>query len=69
MKFSAGGPGSSRQLNMLIGKNVEAGRLVAGLRTRSGQLDELASARAREDAEEIYVYFDMPEPAYGIQLV
>src|SRR5229473_1707058 len=26
MKFSAGGPGSSRQLNMLIAKNVEAGR-------------------------------------------
>jgi 5-deoxy-glucuronate isomerase len=32
MKFSAGGPGSSRQLNMLIAKNVEAGRLVAGPR-------------------------------------
>jgi len=30
LKFSAGGPGSSRELNMLIAKNVEAGRLVAG---------------------------------------
>jgi len=30
LKFSTGGPGSSRQLNMLIAKNVEAGRLVAG---------------------------------------
>src|ERR1700683_1361098 len=30
MKFSAGGPASSRKLNMVIAKNVEAGRLVAG---------------------------------------
>src|SRR5258708_14050802 len=31
LKFVAGGPGSSRELNMLIAKNVEAGRLVAGV--------------------------------------
>src|SRR5258707_3492096 len=30
LKFATGGPGSSRELNMLIAKNVEAGRLVAG---------------------------------------
>src|SRR5260370_38175799 len=30
LKFVTGGPGSSRELNMLIAKNVEAGRLVAG---------------------------------------
>src|SRR5258708_31013854 len=31
MKFSAGGPGSSRQLNMLIAKNVEAGSPLGGV--------------------------------------
>lgn len=30
LKFSTGGAGSSRELNMVIAKNVEAGRLVAG---------------------------------------
>jgi 5-deoxy-glucuronate isomerase len=30
LKFSTGGSGSSRQLHMLLAKNVEAGRLVAG---------------------------------------
>src|SRR5258708_2647585 len=30
LKFVAGVPASSRELNMLIAKNVEAGRLVAG---------------------------------------
>jgi 5-deoxy-glucuronate isomerase len=33
LKFVAGGPGSRRELNMLIAKNVEAGRLVAGFTT------------------------------------
>ena len=46
LKFVTGGPGSSRELNMLIAKNVEAGRLLPGYALRSGQVDELASARA-----------------------
>jgi len=65
-----GGPGSSRELNMLIAKNVEAGRLVQVSLTPIRKLDELAAHEAREECwKEIYVYFDMPEPAYGIQLV
>ena len=30
LKFVAGGPGSRRELNVLIANNVEAGRLIAG---------------------------------------
>jgi 5-deoxy-glucuronate isomerase len=30
LKFVAGGPGSRRELNVLVANNVEAGRLIAG---------------------------------------
>src|ERR1700752_2867286 len=70
MKFSAGGPGSSRPLNMLIAKNVEAGRLVAGFtHSDPGNWTSWPPHEHAKMLEEIYVYFDMPEPAYGIQLV
>ena len=70
MRFVAGGPGSTRQLNMLIAKNVDAGRLIAGFTT--SEPGNWTSWPPHEHAlmlEEMYVYFDMPEPAYGIQLV
>ncbi len=70
MKFSAGGPGSSRQLNMLIAKNVEAGRLVAGFtHSDPGNWTSWPPHEHAKMLEEMYVYFDMPEPAYGIQMV
>jgi 5-deoxy-glucuronate isomerase len=70
LKFSAGGPGSSRQLNMLIAKNVEAGRLVAGFSySDPGNWTSWPPHEHAKMLEEMYVYFDMPEPAYGIQLV
>jgi len=70
MKFSAGGTGSSRQLNMLIAKNVEAGRLVAGFtHSDPGNWTSWPPHEHAQMLEEMYVYFDMPEPAYGIQLV
>jgi 5-deoxy-glucuronate isomerase len=70
MKFSAGGPGSSRQLNMLLAKNVEAGRLVAGFtHSDPGNWTSWPPHEHAKMLEEMYVYFDMPEPAYGIQLV
>ena len=45
MKFTAGGPGNSRQVSMVIAKNVQAGRLLLGF-THSDprQLDQLAAA-------------------------
>jgi 5-deoxy-glucuronate isomerase len=70
LKFSAGGPGSSRQLNMLIAKNVQAGRLVAGFtHSDPGNWTSWPPHEHAKMLEELYVYFDMPEPAYGIQLV
>jgi 5-deoxy-glucuronate isomerase len=70
LKFVTGGAGSSRELNMLIAKNVEAGRLVAGFTySDPGNWTSWPPHEHAKMLEEIYVYFDMPEPAYGIQLV
>jgi 5-deoxy-glucuronate isomerase len=70
LKFATGGPGSSRQLTMLIAKNVEAGRLVAGFTySDPGNWTSWPPHEHAKMLEEMYVYFDMPEPAYGIQLV
>jgi 5-deoxy-glucuronate isomerase len=70
MKFVAGSPGSKRELNMLIAKNVEAGRLIAGFTTSDpGNWTSWPPHEHAKMLEEMYVYFDMPEPAYGIQLV
>ena len=70
LKFSTGGPGCSRHLSMLIAKNVEAGRLVAGFtQSDPGNWTSWPPHEHAKMLEELYVYFDMPEPAYGIQLV
>jgi len=70
MKFTAGTPGQLRHLNILVGKNVNAGRLLIGF--TSSEPGNWTSWPPHEHAailEEMYVYFDMPEPAFGIQLV
>jgi 5-deoxy-glucuronate isomerase len=70
LHFNAGGPASKRDLNVLIGKNVEAGRIMAGV-TFSDQ-GNWTSWPPHEHAamlEEAYLYIDMPAPAFGIQLV
>src|SRR6188768_4094506 len=70
LKFTAGGDATSRDLNIIIGKNVEAGRLLAGF-TRSvpGNWTSWPPHEHTKMLEEVYVYFDMPAPAFGIQLV
>jgi 5-deoxy-glucuronate isomerase len=70
LRFVTGGPGSRRDLSMLIAKNVEAGRLVAGFTySDPGNWTSWPPHEHAKMLEELYVYFDMPEPAYGIQLV
>jgi len=70
LKFVAGGSGSTRELNMLIAKNVEAGRLIAGFtRSEPGNWTSWPPHEHAKMLEEMYVYFNMPAPAYGIQLV
>ena len=70
LSFKTGAPGQHRQVNIAIGKNVAAGRLLLGF--TSSDPGNWTSWPPHEHAvmlEEMYVYFDMPRPAYGIQLV
>jgi 5-deoxy-glucuronate isomerase len=70
LNFKPGGPGSSRHVNMLLAKNIHAGRLVAGFtESEPGNWTSWPPHEHGKMLEEIYVYFDMPEPAFGIQLV
>jgi 5-deoxy-glucuronate isomerase len=70
LKFQTGGDASRRTLNILIGKNVEAGRLMAGVTwSEPGNWTSWPPHEHGTLAEELYVYFDMPPEAFGLQLV
>jgi 5-deoxy-glucuronate isomerase len=70
LHFNTGGPGSTRDLNILLGKNVNAGRLLIGFTfSEPGNWTSWPPHEHAKMLEEMYVYFDMPDPAYGIQLV
>jgi len=70
LHFSAGGPSTKRDLNVLIGKNVEAGRIMAGVTfSEHGNWTSWPPHEHAAMLEEAYLYIDMPAPAFGIQLV
>ena len=71
LKFDAGqGTGASRHLHMSCAKNVEAGRLVFGWTySDPGNWTSWPPHEHASLLEEMYVYFNMPAPAYGLQLV
>jgi 5-deoxy-glucuronate isomerase len=70
LQFTTGTPGCTRHLQMLLAKNIQAGRLIAGItQADPGNWTSWPPHEHAAILEEIYVYFDMPEPAYGIQLV
>jgi 5-deoxy-glucuronate isomerase len=69
-KFTAGGASTSRDLNIVIGDNVKAGRILMGFtKSQPGNWTSWPPHEHTELLEELYVYFDMPAPAFGIQLV
>jgi 5-deoxy-glucuronate isomerase len=70
LKFTTGAPGQQRHLSIVLGKNVEAGRLLAGFTiSEPGNWTSWPPHEHAALLEEMYVYFDMPEPAFGIQMV
>lgn len=70
LHFTSGGAGSTRELHMLLGKNIEAGRLVAGFTvSEPGNWTSWPPHEHAALLEELYVYFDMPPPAFALQLV
>jgi len=70
LHFLAGGPSTERDLNILIGKNVEAGRIVAGVTfSKPGNWTSWPPHEHAAMLEEAYLYIDMPAPSWGLQLV
>jgi 5-deoxy-glucuronate isomerase len=70
LHFEAGGPSARRDLNILIGKNVQASRIMAGVTfSQPGNWTSWPPHEHAAMLEEAYLYIDMPAPAFGIQLV
>lgn len=70
LHVAAGGPTARRDLNVLIGKNVQAGRIMAGVTfSEPGNWTSWPPHEHAAMLEEAYLYIDMPAPAFGVQLV
>jgi 5-deoxy-glucuronate isomerase len=70
LRFNAGKETNQREVNILIGKNVEAGRIMAGVTfSAPGNWTSWPPHEHAAILEEAYLYIDMPAPAYGVQLV
>ena len=70
LHFVAGKPPIERDLNILLGKNVEAGRIMAGVTFSSdGNWTSFPPHEHQDMLEEAYLYIDMPAPQWGIQMV
>ena len=70
LHFMAGQPPIERDLNILLGKNVEAGRIMAGVTFSSdGNWTSFPPHEHQDMLEEAYLYIDMPSPQWGIQMV
>jgi len=70
LHFTAGRPPTERDLNILLGKNVEAGRIMAGVTFSSeGNWTSWPPHEHENMLEEAYLYIDMPAPQWGVQFV
>jgi 5-deoxy-glucuronate isomerase len=70
LRFRTGGPSTSRTIAILLGKNIEAGRIVAGVTTsEAGHWTSWPPHEHAHMLEEMYVYYDMPPQAFGVQFV
>lgn len=70
LSFDTGGDANRRRVNITLGKNIEAGRILAGFTTSEpGHWTSFPPHEHARMLEELYVYYDMPAPAFGIQLV
>ena len=70
LHFQPGGPAAKRDLTVLIGRNVRAGRIMAGVTfSEPGNWTSWPPHEHAAMLEEAYLYIDMPRPAFGVQLV
>ena len=70
LKFETGGAAARRTVSVLIGKNVEAGRIMAGVTfSQPGNWTSWPPHEHAAMLEEAYLYIEMPPPGFGVQLV
>jgi 5-deoxy-glucuronate isomerase len=70
LHFVAGGAATMRDLNILVGKNVQAGRVLAGFTiSEPGNWTSWPPHEHARMLEEMYVYIEMPPPGFGVQFV
>jgi 5-deoxy-glucuronate isomerase len=70
LHFRAGAAGAHREINILLGSNIQAGKLVVGItRSLPGNWTSWPPHEHAAMLEEIYVFVDMPAPSFGLQLV
>ena len=70
LHFHAGGKSAERNLNILLGKNVKAGRICAGVTfSEPGNWTSWPPHEHTDMLEEAYLYIDMPAPSWGVQFV
>jgi 5-deoxy-glucuronate isomerase len=66
LRFNAGKETNQREVNILIGKNVEAGRIMAGITfSAPGNWTSWPPHEHAAMLEEAYLYIDMPAPSFG----
>ncbi len=66
----AGEPPNQRDMNVLIGSNVRAGRILTGVTfSRPGNWTSWPPHEHSRMLEEAYLYIDMPAPSFGVQFV
>ena len=70
LHFVTGGAATTRDLNILIGKNVQAGRVLAGFTiSEPGNWTSWPPHEHARMLEEMYLYIEMPPPGFGVQFV
>jgi 5-deoxy-glucuronate isomerase len=70
LHFKTGGENATREINLLLAKNVQAGRIVAGVTfSAPGHWTSWPPHEHAVMLEEAYLYVAMPAPAFGVQLV
>jgi 5-deoxy-glucuronate isomerase len=70
LHLMVGSATNQREVNIMIGKNVEAGRILAGVTfSKPGNWTSWPPHEHAAMLEEAYLFIDMPAPSYGVQLV
>jgi 5-deoxy-glucuronate isomerase len=70
LHFRTGAPTCERELNILLGKNTQTGRILAGVTfSAPGNWTSWPPHEHAAMLEEAYLYIAMPAPSFGVQLV